>query len=1206
MLHTTSANFFTGKFFPLFLLLNVHFYETYAIDEKQSALVTRTTKLTPIRKVFLIEKIVTIKNHLPLFELESTVDNLFLKLSTLQYSTDMELLQPTIVTSTSSDITIFTKSLPLSTAINICASLNLPPLSLDNLPSTINTNIDILLHFEISVGSEKFICISPSHSEKDNNCLLYTLKYTKHLQFFRETSTLALHLTTNFLGKIAYLKQNTTHFYFSSAQYGHTACLGQATPQQTNPTVKRIHTEFYNHLNEIYLILFDHIDLTISHMTDHIHSFATDKTTSILPSMLDSDLSQKILSLSLSYLTNHHNRLPIHPHFENFFLSSINSSQDEYLFIPSNITAVNLLSPRNKRKLVSSLIQFRQSLTTRLSNFIYNFYPSSTSLEIPTTILYTTTQNPATFLYYIRNFIPDPDEQTLTETFILIQNCKTSLLQDISPIFSIHPTISFLSRSSFSHSRKLSRRNTLNNFPQQIFTQNTNEISTTTPQRSTTQTRTTQQTRQNTSPTTQPSTTTTTTTTTTTRHRPINITPPTRNTYLNPAPPPTNTPPRYKRNTKTHKRFKRSWGSFWGGVFSLATSDDIQLIQQHEMKIGEHEMDLSNAFRNFTGTNSILFDSLNRVTSSISELTQKEGSLFTEIQTLMEQEENGLEALQALTKTLDKTTALTIQYLNIQTQTTLLLHSLQKTQTLISSALSNTMDTSQIPTNILRSYLTENIQLSLQLIKSEFTFNNDGYSIQYKIPKISNEFIMYYIQNIPVLFNGKNWISVRTPKHFIINSVHETLNYEEVISLCTLKNSNYICEPDLIAISHKEEKSCEYKLYLSQLTKVLNFGTCIFENLEFLEKQKYIIKNNFIILASPVNDTFQYICTPPSTNINKTLSPGVNTYEMDRNCHYETNYISFNNPLYNVPIPSFETIETELTLAESLNSIDNLLEDSSTNTINLTIIHNLLQTYKGKLDITDKTINQIQSEIESIHMLNTIKDFSPINLKFDSIQHTTTFIAIIFWTVSLIILFIILWAINKIFPDCLCGICCIPFKILYECIINLFSSCRKANPPPVIYNATENQEKVSFLERHHQFSPPNKYPVLSQKQEQQNNSITPDWQITLGKYKNHEISATVIENTIPNTYYFHPISQKVLSSQNISCFHLNHPESSLIMQFYELLGQSHASKGLQTSSGHIQNADHPSLFYSLLTRSWHDQSNIGLEISGIKPPIMDN
>ena len=44
------------------------------------------------------------------------------------------------------------------------------------------------------------------------------------------------------------------------------------------------------------------------------------------------------------------------------------------------------------------------------------------------------------------------------------------------------------------------------------------------------------------------------------------------------------------------------------------------------------------------------------------------------------------------------------------------------------------------------------------------------------------------------------------------------------------------------AISHKEEKSCEYKLYLSQLTKVLNFGTCIFENLEFLEKQKYIIK----------------------------------------------------------------------------------------------------------------------------------------------------------------------------------------------------------------------------------------------------------------------------------------------------------------------------------------------------------------------------
>ena len=60
------------------------------------------------------------------------------------------------------------------------------------------------------------------------------------------------------------------------------------------------------------------------------------------------------------------------------------------------------------------------------------------------------------------------------------------------------------------------------------------------------------------------------------------------------------------------------------------------------------------------------------------------------------------------------------------------------------------------------------------------------------------------------------------------------------------------------------------------------------------------------------------------------------------------------------------------------------------------------------------------------------------------------------------------------------------------------------------------------------------------------------------------------------------------------------------MQFYELLGQSNVSKGFLTSSGHVQNVDHPSLYYSLLTRSWHDQSNNGLEISGVKPPIMND
>ena len=169
----------------------------------------------------------------------------------------------------------------------------------------------------------------------------------------------------------------------------------------------------------------------------------------------------------------------------------------------------------------------------------------------------------------------------------------------------------------------------------------------------------------------------------------------------------------------------------------------------------------------------------------------------------------------------------------------------------------------------------------------------------------------------------------------------------------------------------------------------------------------------------------------------------------------------------------------------------------------------------------------------------------------------------------------------------------------------MFSSCRKPSPPPVAYNNTENQEKVSFLPRHNHFSPSNNYPPLPPRQEPTSTSNTPNWQLTIGKFKNHEITTTVIENNIPTLYFFHPISQKITDSQNTQMFHLNHPDASLINQFYHLLGESHQSKGLVTPTGMIQNADHATLFYNSQEKSWHDMANNNLEISGIKPPLID-
>jgi hypothetical protein len=561
-------------------------------------------------------------------------------------------------------------------------------------------------------------------------------------------------------------------------------------------------------------------------------------------------------------------------------------------------------------------------------------------------------------------------------------------------------------------------------------------------QRSTSRTLYTTQTQQ------QPPTTTTHTIQTTTTPPPIIIAPPNRrNTYLTPTI--TNTL-HSETHSETHSRFKRSWGGFWGGVFNLATTDDLQNIQQHEMKISEHEMSLGMALQNITNTNNDLFNSLTKITSSVSALTQSEEDLFTEIHTILQHEDNNLQALQTLTKTLDKTTSLTIQYINIQTQTTLLIHSIQKTQSLITASLTNTLDTTQIPTNTLRQFLPQNMQLSMTLVKSQFIYDTSGHSILHKIPQLSSPFTLYYIQTLPI-FSKDIWSEVNTSPYIVINTAHEQLSYEKVAALCLLQKSSYICEPDIISIKYTPAQDCQYSLYKSQIEKVSNFSSCKYEKLSKMQSQKQIFKNNYIILASVESDDLNYIC-PSTQNYVRKISKGINFFTMDRNCRYETKYIHFSNPLYNSPISSYEADLTELSLAESLNSIDTLLEDYSSDSSNYTQLSSLLNEYKGKLDDHDKTITQLKTQIDHVQVINAIKQYSPTNLGFNDLKHSNLYITILFWTVAFIIFIMILTVINKLFPACMCFLIKLPFQLTFELMNQLIAKCRRQTPRPPTNN----------------------------------------------------------------------------------------------------------------------------------------------------------
>jgi hypothetical protein len=105
-------------------------------------------------------------------------------------------------------------------------------------------------------------------------------------------------------------------------------------------------------------------------------------------------------------------------------------------------------------------------------------------------------------------------------------------------------------------------------------------------------------------------------------------------------------------------RGKRSWGSFWGGLLSLGSQEDIDKIYQHEMAIGNSEIAISSTLRNISDSNSHLLNSVQTVSASVNSLLTREKNLFSDIHSIMSQEELTLEKFNAMFTTMDRSTSL--------------------------------------------------------------------------------------------------------------------------------------------------------------------------------------------------------------------------------------------------------------------------------------------------------------------------------------------------------------------------------------------------------------------------------------------------------------------------------------------------------------------------------------------------------------------
>jgi hypothetical protein len=134
-------------------------------------------------------------------------------------------------------LTLFQTILPLSTSLQACKSLDLEPLTLSNLPLALKTKIPILLHYDISVGTDTVLCISQTYSLKEEECMADIINKTRKLIPFREPNELRAYLLNNFVGTVAHLLISENEAVFTASPFGNSACIGSYKPTSNEPTL---------------------------------------------------------------------------------------------------------------------------------------------------------------------------------------------------------------------------------------------------------------------------------------------------------------------------------------------------------------------------------------------------------------------------------------------------------------------------------------------------------------------------------------------------------------------------------------------------------------------------------------------------------------------------------------------------------------------------------------------------------------------------------------------------------------------------------------------------------------------------------------------------------------------------------------------------------------------------------------------------------
>jgi hypothetical protein len=149
-------------------------------------------------------------------------------------------------------------------------------------------------------------------------------------------------------------------------------------------------------------------------------------------------------------------------------------------------------------------------------------------------------------------------------------------------------------------------------------------------------------------------------------------------------------------------RIKRgAWGKFWARILDVASGDDVKMVQTLESANSANEFTMQKALADLSKTNFDIKDSMSQLGSTIGNITSQQQNLFSQVQYLTTTLAGTYAYYEHLAHTNQQSAMLASEYSALILQTILALDSLRKAQSLVSSAVTGTMDLSQVDTRTL-------------------------------------------------------------------------------------------------------------------------------------------------------------------------------------------------------------------------------------------------------------------------------------------------------------------------------------------------------------------------------------------------------------------------------------------------------------------------------------------------------------------------